>query len=152
MTPKLTRAFPDKLARLLTRTQERPPVDCPVRNLFGPGVYLRECTIPAGTTGIGAAHKHAHFCIITKGRILVSTENGDREFVAGDVFLSQPGDQRAGYAVEDTVWLTVHPNPDDEQDLGVIVPRLVHATVDQLQGGASNVQALAHQGDSPCLS
>lgn len=148
-----TRAFPTKLARLHDEIMEKPPVPCPVRNLFGPGVYLRECSIPAGTALVGAAHKTEHFCIVTKGRIRVATSHGDRELVAGDVFLSQPGEQRAGWALEDTIWITVHPNPDDGQDMDVIVPRLVHATQAQLQGGAENAQALAHnqQGDTPCL-
>lgn len=152
--PKPIASYKQRYNRLLNDVLSEPPVICPVRNLFGPGVYLRECSIPAGTTIMGAEHKTAHFCFISKGRIRVTTADGIRDFVAGDVFLSQPGDQRSGHALEDTLWTTIHANPDDCQDLNVIIPRIAHATVAQLQGGAENVHALLHSptGELPCPS
>ena len=32
---------------------EQPQVDCPVVHRFGPGIYIREVTIPAGALSIG---------------------------------------------------------------------------------------------------
>ena len=48
-----------------------------------------------------------------------------RKFEAGDVFISEPGAKRAGYAIEDTVFINVHANPDDCQDMAVLESRLI---------------------------
>jgi hypothetical protein len=47
----------------------------------------------------------------------VATEFGDKVVIGGDVFVSQPGVKRAVHAIEDTVWITIHPNETDTQDL-----------------------------------
>ena len=146
-----TASFNERIQRLQHEAAKLPQVHCPVRHLFSPGIYMREMTIPAGTVIVGAAHKHEHFCIVSKGRILVSSEDGDRELTAGTTFLSKPGAQRSGYALEDTVWTTIHHNPSDSQDLNEIVPNLVHARESELLGGADNVQLLTSSVDSPCL-
>jgi hypothetical protein len=37
-----------------------PQTDCPVTHHFGPGVYIREVKIPAGSLVLG--HKHQYSC------------------------------------------------------------------------------------------
>jgi hypothetical protein len=39
--------------------------------------------------------------------------------------VSEPGTQRVGYAVTDTIWTTVHENSDNTEDLAVIEKRTV---------------------------
>lgn len=97
--------------------------ECPVRNLFSPGEMRREMTIPAGVVLTGAVHRDRHLNIVSRGRIVVWTEEGMREIVAPYEFWSEPGTKRAGYALEETVWTTVHPNPDDETDIAVLCER-----------------------------
>lgn len=113
----------DKVFRLEAGLKQLPQVDCPVRNMFANGLYAREMTIPAGTVVTGAIHKTQHITIISKGRIQVLRPEGTVEFAAPAMFISEPGVKNAVHALEDTVWTTFHPNPDNTQDLDVLVER-----------------------------
>lgn len=94
--------------------------DFPLTHHFAPGVYGREMLIPAGGTIVGKVHRHAHLNIVVRGLAKVATEFGSREVRGGDVFVSQPGTKRAVHAIEDTVWITIHPNTSDAHDLDEI--------------------------------
>ena len=90
--------------------------DFPLKHHFAPKVYGREMLIPAGGTIVGKIHRHAHLNIVVRGRAKVATEFGDKVVIGGDVFVSQPGVKRAVHALEETVWITIHPNETDKQD------------------------------------
>lgn len=113
-----------RIIDLETLLMAGPQAECPVRNLFTPGEYRREMTIPKGVVLTGAVHTTRHLNIISQGRIIVWTEQGMREIVAPCGFWSEPGTKRAGYSLEETVWTTVHDNPDDETSIVVLVERL----------------------------
>lgn len=93
---------------------------CHLEHHFAPGMYGRQCTLPAGSVVVGKIHRHAHLNVVIKGHAKVATEFGSRDVRAGDVFVSEPGAKRAVYAVEETVWITVHTNPTDTRDLAEI--------------------------------
>ncbi len=77
---------------------------------FGPGVYMRELTIPTGTLLTGEIHRTEHFCIVSKGLISVWTAGEGVRWIEGPAtFLSRPGARRVGWALQETVWTTVHP-------------------------------------------
>ena len=99
----------------------------PLKHTFSEGVYAREAFLPAGTVLTGKIHKHAHLNIISQGLITVWTEFGKKLIRGPFTFVSEPGIKRAGKVHEDTVWITVHLNPSNTQDLkeieqAVIVP------------------------------
>jgi quercetin dioxygenase-like cupin family protein len=94
--------------------------DFPLTHHFAPEVYGREMLLPAGKVIIGKIHRHAHLNVITQGRAVVATEFGRKEVKAGDVFVSEPGTKRAVMAIEDTKWITIHPNQANTQDLAKI--------------------------------
>ena len=75
---------------------------------FAPGVYARELLIPQGATLTGKIHKTKHLNIVSKGKIMVASLDGQKIIEAPYVFVSEPGTKRAGYALEDTVWVTIH--------------------------------------------
>jgi quercetin dioxygenase-like cupin family protein len=101
-----------------------PEVATVTRHHFAPGIYLRELEIPAGTLLTGRTHTTEHYCIVSKGRIAVWTEQGMKMLEAGAHLPSYPGAKRVGLTLEHTVWTTIHLNPDDEQDLAVIEAKL----------------------------
>lgn len=137
-----------RIVDLETLLMAGPQAECPVRNLFSPGEFRREMTIPAGVVLTGAVHKTRHLNIISAGRIIVWTEQGMREIVAPCEFWSEPNTKRAGYALETTVWTTVHDNPDDETSMEVLVERLTTSKYSEL---LENRSALTHQGEKPWL-
>tara|TARA_R110000772_G_C13038448_1_gene412638 strand:- start:48 stop:503 length:456 start_codon:yes stop_codon:yes gene_type:complete len=100
--------------------------DLPIRHSFAPGIYAREMSIPEGTLLIGKIHKHRHHNFLMQGSIIVLTEDeGVKLLQAPLMIVSEPGTQRVGYAVTDTIWTTVHENKDNTEDLGIIEKRTV---------------------------
>ena len=116
------------------------PVECPIRHIFADGVYAREMTVPAGVTLTGAVHKTCHLSILSKGRVVVATEDGVIELAAPSTLVAQPGAKRAIHALEDTVWTTIHAT--ETTDLDDLVSELTESTAAQLQGGSENRQQL----------
>jgi hypothetical protein len=92
---------------------------CPLKHSFAPGVYVREIFIPKGTMLTGKIHRHSHPNFLMKGEVIVLTESGGREHLKAPLsMISQAGTKRAVYAIEDTVWITIHVT--NETDLGKI--------------------------------
>jgi hypothetical protein len=89
--------------------------DCIVKHYFSPKdekygccTYAREMFIPKGTLIIGKIHRHQHLNIISKGKVVVYTEFGEKHMEAPITFVSEIGLKRSVYAVEDTLWTTIH--------------------------------------------
>jgi hypothetical protein len=131
-------ALIDQVNRLEAEIARLPQKECPVWHHFAPGVYARKMLVPKGTVLTGAVHKTEHLCIVS-GLIDVTTDEGVRRICdLQAVFSSKPGTKRAGYALEDTYWTTVHAT--DETDLDKLVIELTESTNQQLLGGVDNVQ------------
>lgn len=93
-------------------------VDCPLKHTFTPGLYSREVFVQAGTIVVTKLHKHEHPVFVLKGDCTVYSNDGTLKRVTAPCMMVTPaGTKRAVYVHEDTVWVTVHPNPDDETDL-----------------------------------
>jgi quercetin dioxygenase-like cupin family protein len=82
--------------------------DMPLEHYFAQGLYARRLTIPKNCVLTGAIHKFEHINIVLKGDITVVTDDGVKRIRAPYVMVSKPGTKRAGFAHEETEWLTVH--------------------------------------------
>lgn len=120
----------DKINRLEAHMLAQPQVEIPPVHHFADGIYAREITIPAGTLLTGKIHKTEHLNIVSKGRIVVWTEDGMKEVCAPFTMVSRPGTKRVGYALEDTVWTTIHAT--EERDLDALETQLIAATHDDM--------------------
>lgn len=78
---------------------------------FAEGLYAREVTLPAGSTATGLIHGQEHLCIISRGRVLVVTDEGAQEFAAPATMIVPRGRKNCVHAIEETVWTTVHATP-----------------------------------------
>jgi len=121
----------EKIDRLEAFMLRAPQVDIEPVHHFAHGIYAREITIKAGTLLTGKIHKTEHLNIVSKGRIAVWTEDGVKEVAAPFTMVSRPGTKRVGYALEDTVWTTIHAT--DETDLDKLEVELIAATHDDVQ-------------------
>lgn len=96
---------------------------CPMpeaQHYFAPGMYGRTLVIPAGMRVVGKIHRHSHLMMVLQGKAEVVTEF-DRTIVeAGHVSVSQPGAKRVVTAIEDTMFMTVHHNPKNTENLDTI--------------------------------
>ena len=94
------------------------------------GLYAREIHIPAGTLLTGKVHKAEHLNIVSKGEIIVWTENGMKRIKAPFVLPSYPGAKRVGLALVDTTWVTIHAT--DKTDPAEIEAELIEDGVPAL--------------------
>lgn len=128
-----------RVDQLETEMRKLPQVEIPPVHHFSKGIYAREILIPAGTLLTGKIHKTEHLNIISKGLIAVWTEaEGVKRIKAPFSFVAKPGTRRVGYALEDTVWTTIHGT--DETDLAKLEETLIEKR-----------EALAPTEGSPCL-
>lgn len=121
--------------------REMPQAHCPVHHYFAGGIYAREMTLSAGVVVTGAVHKTEHLCTISQGKLRVLVDAQVREMRAPCTFVSKPGAQRVGYALETTVWTTYH-QVGDERDLDAIMLEVCGQTNAELGGGPRNPQHL----------
>jgi len=91
----------EKVERLQEALLQMPQVDCPVVHRFGPGIYIREVSIPAGTLSIGHRQTTTHLNVMLAGRVMMVNEDGSKtEVIAPTTFVAGPG-RKIGYILED---------------------------------------------------
>ena len=61
------------------------------------------------------------------------TDEGEYEIEAPHIFVSGPGVKKAGYAIEDTVWINVHPW-EGEENIELIEQQVIVPSYEQLEG------------------
>ena len=87
----------------------KPQVEIPVTHYIHGGMYARQITIPKDTFITGQLYKFDHFDVMISGDVTISTDDGVRKRITGyNVFEGLSGKKRAGYAHEDTTWITFH--------------------------------------------
>lgn len=90
---------------------------CPLKHSFSDGIYVREIAIPEGTYIVGKLHKHSHPNFLLSGTVDVVTEFGKETLTGPLSMISEAGTKRALHAITPLVWITVHANPTNTQDL-----------------------------------
>lgn len=111
-------------------------VDQPTEHLFLPGLYVRRVLNPAGSLVTTKTHKTEHPFVLLSGVLWVRALDGSVERMVAPRFgVTPPGTRRVLYAETDVVFLTIHPNPDDGQDLDAIEERLIERR--ELEPGAT---------------
>ena len=123
--------------------------DCTLKHYFSPKdekygccTYAREMMIPKGTLIIGKIHRHQHLNFISKGKVVVFTEFGEKHLEAPCTFISEVGLKRAVYAEEDTLWTTVHITEfESEAELDKIEQEVIAPSYDEM-GLIASVDAL----------
>jgi quercetin dioxygenase-like cupin family protein len=123
------RATPQELGEAMIKAiadQELERRDPPLVHYFAKGLYGRRMFCDAGTTVVSMAHKVQHITVVMKGICYVAGVDGSRlRIEAPDVWITEPGTQRAIYCETDVEWMTVHANPDDIPDIEILESVLV---------------------------
>ena len=127
----------DKIAKLEEEMNKLPGVvhgdqeDCPLKHTFADGIYVREIFIPAGKVIVGKIHKHSHPNFLLKGKVSVYTDEKGEEFLEAPCsIISKAGTKRVVVTHEDTVWVTVHSNPNEHRDLDKIEEEVITKNYD----------------------
>lgn len=97
-----------------------------MEHFFAHGTYTRLLHLPKDTVLTGKIHRFSCVNIVPKGKIAVITDDGDYDITGPYVFVSGAGVKKAGFVLEDTIWINVHPWDGDEDleqiEREVIVP------------------------------
>lgn len=92
-----------------------PLVECPLVHTFTDGLYTRQIFMPAGSLITSKIHKTQHQYFILKGAVSVWIDEGEEQYLeAPYAGVTEPGTRRVLYVWEDCIWITSHPNPDNE--------------------------------------
>ena len=122
----------EKVEKLLAQVEQMPQVDCQTKHYFGPSIYIREVTMPAGAIVIGKPHRKEHMCVMLQGKmIIVDAEGNQKELVAPMTFVGSAG-RKVAYILETTVFQNILAT--DETDIEVLENMLVDNTQPMLEG------------------
>ena len=115
ISPKVDAFLTQKVENLLDVTREMPQVQCEEKHHFGPNIYIKEVTMPAGSVIIGKSHKIEHVCNMMSGRMIIVQEDGSKvELVAPMTFVGKPG-RKVAYIIETVVFQNIYAT--DETDI-----------------------------------
>ena len=89
----------------------------PLEHTFADCVYVRQMYMPKDTAVVGKIHKRKHVWFLLQGCISVATEDKTEEYEAPCYVVSPGGSKRVILALEDTIFINIHPNPSNTQDL-----------------------------------
>ena len=115
ISPKVDAFLTQKVENLLDVTRGMPQVQCKEKHHFGPNIYIKEVTMPAGSVIIGKFHKIEHVCNMMSGRMIVVQEDGSKvELIAPMTFVGKPG-RKVAYIIETVVFQNIYAT--DETDI-----------------------------------
>ena len=89
----------------------------PLKHTFTDGIYIRQMSMKKDSFVIGKIHKHNHVWFLLSGEISVADENNTIDHIAPCYVEAPSGSKRMIYAHEDSVWVNIHANPTNTQDL-----------------------------------
>lgn len=113
-TKELSR--PEKLELLEDHMLDQPQVECPVIHHFGPGIYIREVHLSAGTLAIGHAQRFEHLNIMLTGTVAMVDDDGQLKIIRAPlIFTGKPG-RKFGYILEDTIWQNIYATSETDVD------------------------------------
>ena len=89
----------------------------PLKHTFADGIYVRQMSMNPGSVVVGAIHKHLHVWFLLTGRISVVTEEVTEDYISPCYVVATPGTKRVIYAHEESIFVNIHKNPTNSQDI-----------------------------------
>ena len=100
----------------------------PLKHTFADGIYVRQMDMKAGSAVVGAIHNHLHVWFLLTGHLAVATEDDVEEFISPCYVLAKPGSKRVIYAMEDSIFVNIHKNPNNIKDIDKLEKEIVSFT------------------------
>jgi len=102
-----------------------------IENDFADQLYMRKMYMPKESVVVSAVHHTEHFWFLLKGRILVTTQGEQVEHIAPCYEKSLKGAKRLILALEDSLFINVHKNPTNTQDMKEVENFLYSITMEE---------------------
>jgi len=104
-------------------------VDCgnfiPVTHEFADQIYLRKMVMQKNQIVVGAEHKDEHVWFLLTGKVLIKEYDETIIHEAPCYTISKPGAQRTIIALEESIFINVHKNPDNTKDIKELENQIV---------------------------
>ena len=97
----------------------------PLKHSFADGIYVRQMLMKKDSVVVGAIHNHLHVWFLLTGHITVATEDSTQDYVSPCYVVSTPGVKRVILANEESIFVNVHKNPTNTQDLDKLEAEIV---------------------------
>jgi len=110
---------------------ELPQVNCPVLHHFGPGIYIREVRMPAGTFAIGHRQKENHMNVLLTGKVAMLDDDGAPKVVSAPLMYSGKPGRKVGYIIEDVVWQNIYST--EETDIEKLESRFLDKSIASIE-------------------
>jgi quercetin dioxygenase-like cupin family protein len=105
----------------------------PLKHTFADGIYVRQMDMKAGSVVIGAIHNHLHVWFLLSGKLEVAKEDSIEEFIAPCYVLANPGSKRVIHAVEDSIFINIHKNPSNTENIDKLEEEIVSKTFEEYE-------------------
>jgi len=105
----------------------------PLKHTFADGIYVRQMDMKAGSAVVGAIHNHLHVWFLLTGHLAMSTEDAIEEFIAPCYVIADPGSKRVIYAIEDSIFVNIHKNPENIKDIKKLEAEIVSLTFEDYE-------------------
>ena len=85
---------------------------------FSDGLYAKQMNIPKGYAAISHKHTYSHLSILSSGKVIVKTDDFEKEFTAPACIEIKAGINHMITALEDAAWFCIHAT--DETDVSKV--------------------------------
>tara|TARA_R100001377_G_C3156161_1_gene98060 strand:+ start:113 stop:556 length:444 start_codon:yes stop_codon:yes gene_type:complete len=105
--------------------------DVSIKHQFADQIYIRQMDLKKGQVIVGAIHNHLHAWFLLTGKVLINNNGELIEHIAPCYTVSEPGSQRLIYAMEDSIFVNIHKNPSNTQDIKELEDTIVSFTKEE---------------------
>ena len=105
----------------------------PLKHTFADGIYVRQMSMDQGSIVVGAIHKHLHVWFLLTGHISVVTEDATEDYVAPCYVVATPGTKRVIYANKQSIFVNIHKNPTNSQDIKWLEKEIVATSIEEYE-------------------
>ena len=105
----------------------------PLKHSFADGIYVRQMSMDKGSSVIGAIHNHLHVWFLLTGNISVATEEAIEDYIAPCYVVATPGTKRVIHANEDSIFVNVHKNPSNTENIQELESELVSTNYEEYE-------------------
>jgi len=101
-----------------------PSGELPLVHIFTEGIYIRKALAPAGSIFTTVHHNTEHQFVLISGTTQVISNDGAFRITGPFMGITKKGTRRLVYAETDSVYFTIHANPDNLTDPDEIVRKI----------------------------
>ena len=105
----------------------------PLKHTFADGIYVRQMSMDQGSIVVGAIHKHLHVWFSLTGHISVVTEDATEDYIAPCYVVATPGTKRVIYANKQSIFVNIHKNPTNSQDIKWLEKEIVATSIEEYE-------------------